>query len=64
MGSAYYTANLNYKNNKDVEKALPIINAFITEGLKAEEFWQENRNKTSMFWAQFEKQFPTITDYL
>ena len=65
MGEAtYYMKGFNC-TEENFEK----IKAFILEGTKAEDWWQEyrdceGRGKRDEFWKHFDKKFPTIVKYL
>ena len=65
MGEAVYTLKIH-----NIEKSdLPKIEAFIKQGRDAEDFWQKNREmerqgQSALFWSEFRKRFPDITEYL
>lgn len=64
MGECYYRFKARFPKGTLLDKKKE-IEAFIDEGVAAEDWWQDHRNnKPSVFWPQFKKLFPTITEYL
>lgn len=65
MGEATYYFKADNGNTEKLEK----IKMFFLEGMKAEEYWQNNRDletvgKREIFWEKFSKAFPLVTKYL
>jgi hypothetical protein len=65
MGTATYYLKANGCTKEKFEG----IKAFFHEGVRAEEFWQnnrdmENQNKRENFWGTFAVHFPIVSKYL
>lgn len=67
MGEAIYYMKVYCKSEEQAAELLPKLQAFFTEGVKAENYWQENRGEQKTqedFWKEFEQQFPLVSEYL
>ena len=67
MGECTYYFKAQFKSDTAAKKALPKIQKFLLENLKAQDFWQANRGESptqEVFWEQFKEKFPITTAYL
>ena len=65
MGNAVYNLKVEFPNARHLRKNFPEIKRFWHQGIKAEKFWQENRDiPRKEFWEAFSKKFPLVTEYL
>lgn len=69
MGEATYYFKARFKSQADAEAALPRVKRLISEGIEAQDYWQDHRGmeregKRAEFWKEFKKKFPVITKYL
>ena len=66
MGECNYYGKAKFKNNDAAIEGLKRIKEFFEEGVRAHEWWQDHREVKykDIFWQEFEKKFPIVTDYL
>ena len=65
MGEAVYYMTIRFPKGVGT-KVMPEIQEFLRQGVKAYDFWQDNRGRKNRksFWKDFEAHFPMIADYL
>jgi len=64
MGEAVYSMVAEWPKAID-EKTQKAVRKFFLEGSRAEDWWQDHRDRTpEQFWPEFRKKFPTVTKYL
>lgn len=71
MGEATYYMKARFSSEEAAQAALPKLKAFIDEGLKAEEWWQDHRDwqredalGPAKFFEEFQTRFPQVYLYL
>lgn len=66
MGRSTYYCKIFFDSNQSAEQALPKINAFLKQGVNANDFWQYHRDQSNRdeFWVDFDSNFPEIGNYL
>ena len=69
MGEATYYLKAWFKDQAAAKAALPGIKRLISEGIEAQDWWQQHRGMEregdrAQFWEQFEAKFPMTVKYL
>lgn len=69
MGQASYYMKCRFKTDTAADIGMEMLNAFIVEGIRAGDYWQEHRDleragQRSVFWAEFKLLFPNVYAYL
>jgi len=68
MGEATYYFKAKFSSVEKAEEAFPAVQAFLLEGAKAHDYWQDHRDMEKEhrveFWTEFKAKFPIVTKYL
>ena len=69
MSRAIYYLKCRFANAEAAEAALPLIRAFMAEGIEARAWWDAQRSlkgkdQRRTFWRRFQGQFPLVDAYL
>jgi len=66
MGEATYYCKIKYNSEAERDEGYKFVKSFFSEGVKAEDYWQSNRNieDGEMFWEEFSNRFPLVKEYL
>lgn len=65
MSEDTFYLKARFDSAADLQEKLPAIEAFITEGIHACDYWQVYRSEPQEeFWSAFTKRFPLVTKYL
>jgi hypothetical protein len=69
MGEATYYLKAQFESQAAAEAAVPGIKRLISEGIQAQDWWQNHRRmehegKRAEFWSGFKEKFPLTTKYL
>jgi len=65
MGEAGYYLTARWNTHDDLDAQKDRITAFLDEGVKAQDWWQEHRRMDAEpFFKEFESKFPTVFKYL
>jgi hypothetical protein len=65
MGMATYYLKASFDSKAGAAAGLEAMRRLLLEGARAEDYWQENRDKKpSEFWPEFQAKFPAVWGYL
>ena len=65
MGEAVYHLKARFPSAQHLKKNFPEIKRFWREGIRAGDFWQDNRGgPRRQFWRLFSEKFPLVSEYL
>ena len=55
----------HYESAAEAQKALPVIQNFFLEGIRAYKFWKQHKElKREIFWRRFAERYPSVSEYL
>jgi hypothetical protein len=67
MGEATYYCKIFFESERAAKVALPKVEKFFKQGIKAYNYWQKHRDSkttAAQFWIDIDKKFPEIGNYL